>query len=132
MQVNIQTGVATPYVLPAPALEEMIHTTALLKEQRKIIIDNLLGDVAAYLQYRFSATATRPTLEQIRQAIEAFGESPLSTDVCKAAVADVRRGLARTAKANLFYQEIDKLIGAILYPVQLELGIGSSARTQRQ
>jgi hypothetical protein len=127
MQVNIQRGVTAPYLQPLPALEEMIHTTALLKEQRKIIIDNLLGDIGAYLQYRFSVTATRSTFEEIRKAIEAFGESPLSTDVCKAAVADVRRGLARTAKANLFYREIDKLIGAILYPAQLELGIGSSA-----
>lgn len=106
-----------------PDLDEMIHMTALLKDERRIVIDNLMTDIPAYLEYKFEVKATATQQEKIKQAIVAYGEGAISNDTCKIAAASLRRGMTKASRSNLFYQEIDKIISAILRPAQLELGI---------
>jgi hypothetical protein len=127
METMVMIATVTRDVQLGTEIEEMIHIAARLKEQRKVIIDNLMSDIAAYLNYRFAVTATRTQLEKIKDAITTLNEAVIGTDVCKAAIAEGRRGIAKPSRSGLFYAEIDKIIGTILYPSQLELGIAGGA-----
>lgn len=111
-----------------PDLDEMIHMTALLKEERRIVIDNLMTDIAAYLEYKFETKPTVTQQERIKRAIVAYSECPISNDTCKTAAASLRRGMTKASRSNLFYQEIDKIIRTTLRPAQLELGITVTQR----
>jgi hypothetical protein len=87
---------------------EMGQIQKLLKEQRKSIIDSMKNNLPAYLNYKFSITASERQLNQIRLALIEFDQSPISESLCEATKRNPAHGF------NVFYQEVNRIIGATL------------------
>jgi hypothetical protein len=95
-------------VQPGIASVERAQIATLLKEQRKSIIDSMKNNLPVYLNYKFSQVATDIQLNQIRAALIAFDQSPITDAICEATRLDPLYGF------NSFYYEANRIIGAII------------------
>lgn len=119
MEGQIRTTKDIREVSAAMEPEQVRHIKALLKEQRKSLLDSLESDLPAYLNYKFEVVATEKQLDQIRVALSEFGRSPIPESVFGPAMSDGLYGY------NWFFKEVIELIRRILQPAQIEFGTGS-------
>jgi hypothetical protein len=100
----------TRVVSPAKESPEMIQIKKVLQEQRKSFIDSLKSDLPAYLNYKFSVVATPSQLEQILKALAYFDQAAISESRCHATLQNGLHGY------NVFYHDVNEIIGSILKP----------------
>jgi hypothetical protein len=84
-----------------------IQLSTILQEHRTTLIDKLLIDLGAYIDYKFSAKATSKQLHEMRLQLDALKKSGIDTDRYRPVFESVISNETTVLNNLLFYGEID-------------------------
>jgi hypothetical protein len=99
----------------------MLQVGEVLREHRQILINSMLSDLANYIDYKFSTSASKDQLHQIKLRLIDLRNSPLNLARYSDIIADVLTNETTYVKSEPFYHEINEVIGLELNPSQLTL-----------
>jgi len=98
-----------------------LQISDVLKQHRDALITSLLSDLATYINYQFRTPAKKEQLESIRIRLTDLRNSTISLVKYGPLVDDVLANETIYIRSELFYQEINEVIGEELNPSQLIL-----------
>lgn len=99
----------------------MLQISDVLKQHRESLINSLLSDLTTYLKYKFSTPPTREQLQHIRNRLLDLKNSNISMSRYSEMVGEVIANENTYIRSELFYHEINEVIGEELNPSQLTL-----------
>lgn len=92
-----------------------------LKQHRETLINRLLTDLNTYIQYQFAAPPKKEQLQQIRNRLLDLKSSSINVARYGALITEVLENETTYIRSELFYHEINEVIGEELNPSQLIL-----------
>jgi hypothetical protein len=99
----------------------MLQIREVLKEHRQSLIDSLLTDLNTYVSYKFNIPVKKEQFELIRERLYELKHSTISLSKYSEVIGDVLTNESTYVKSELFYHEINTVIGGLLNPSQLLL-----------
>lgn len=93
----------------------------ILKEHRDALITSLLSDLGTYIGYHFSTPPKKDQLENIRHRLLDLKKSTISMSKYSALISETLEKETTYVRSELFYHEINEVIGDELNPSQLIL-----------
>ncbi len=101
-----------------------------LMEHRSVLITRLISDLAAYIDYKFSARPNSRQLESIREHLYSLKNSALDLERYHEIIDHFHTHDVTYIASAPFFREIDESIGAILNASQLSI-TGPEGRVTR-
>lgn len=98
-----------------------LQISDVLKQHRDALITSLLSDLTTYINYQFRTPAKKEQLQSIRNRLTDLRNSAISLAKYGPLVDDVLANETTYIRSELFYQEINEVIGEELNPSQLIL-----------
>jgi hypothetical protein len=99
----------------------MLQIGEVLKQHRESLITSLLSDLATYIKYKFATPVTRDQLEKIRHKLLDLKNAGISLTRYNTLIEEVLENETTYIKSEVFYHEINEVIGEELNPTQLTL-----------
>lgn len=99
----------------------MLQIGEVLKQHRDSLVASLLSDLVTYIRYQFQTPPTKEQLEKIRHKLLDLKNSPLSVARYNQLIGHILENETTYVRSELFYQEINEVIGEELNPSQLIL-----------
>lgn len=99
----------------------MIQIADILKEHRDALISSLLSDPQTYIGYQFTTPPKKDQLENIRHRLLDLKKKSISMAKYSALISEVLEKETTYVRSELFYHEINEVIGDELNPSQLVL-----------
>lgn len=99
----------------------VLQVGEVLRQHRDALITSLLSDLSTYIKYQFQVPPTRDQLERIRQKLLDLRNAVLGATRYASVISEVLDNDTTYIKSELFYQEINEVIGEELNPSQLIL-----------
>lgn len=93
----------------------------ILREHRAVILSRLLGELPAYIDYKFQSKLERGALEELRARLVSLKESYVSLDCYHAIHHMVSTRQVAVLSSEEFYKEIDEMIKPLVKVKQLDL-----------
>lgn len=99
----------------------MIQIGDILKEHRDVLISSLLSDLGTYVGYHFRTPPKKDQLENIRNRLLDLKKASISMSRYSPLISEVLEKETTYVRSELFYHEINEVIGDELNPSQLIL-----------
>lgn len=92
----------------------------ILQEHRLVLINKLItGDLASYIDYKFSAKALPSQIEKIKDALENLKHSDIDLEFYQSVFEAVKHNEFTSLNNTVFYAEIDSTIKTVLFQPDL-------------
>lgn len=99
----------------------MLQIGDVLRQHRDSLITSLLSDLTTYINYKFSTPAGKEQLQKIRSRLLELKNAGISLAKYSEVIGEVLENETTYIKSEMFYQEINEVIGEELNPSQLIL-----------
>lgn len=99
----------------------MLQIGDVLRQHRDSLITSLLSDLSTYINYKFSAPPAKEQLQKIRSRLVDLKNAGISLAKYGDVISEVLENETTYIKSEIFYQEINEVIGEELNPLQLIL-----------
>ena len=99
----------------------MLQIGDVLKQHRESLISSMLSDLITYIKYQFKTPPTNEQLEKITHILLDLRNSAISLTRYSSTIEQVLENETTYVKSEVFYQEINEVIGEELNPSQLIL-----------
>lgn len=107
---TIKTAAGTKHIETQDATLIPIHLREIIREHRAKLINNLMGDLPTYINYKFDKKATKEELESIATRLESLKESRFAMDNYYSLLNQVMKKDFISLENGMFYSEIDSVI----------------------
>lgn len=99
----------------------MLQIGDVLRQHRDSLISSLLSDLSTYINYKFSTPPAKEQLQKIRSRLLDLKNAGISLAKYGEVISEVLENETTYIKSEIFYQEINEVIGEELNPLQLIL-----------
>ena len=99
----------------------MLQISDVLRQHREALINSLLSDLPTYIRYKFRTPPKKDQLLLIKNKLSDLKSSAISLARYSEVIGEVLANENTYVKSELFYQEINEVIGEELNPSQLVL-----------
>ncbi len=99
----------------------MIQIGDVLRQHRETLINSLLSDLANYIDYKFRTPAKKEQLQLIKNKLLDLKNASVNLARYSDMINEILENENTYVKSELFYHEINEIIGEELNPSQLTL-----------